>query len=626
MASAAAGHESIASLLLKAGANAHKGYFREGSALLPAIRNGHETIVRLLIDHGVDINRRIGKGPSPMIVAATSGHESIVKLLLAAGVYRDDNVMELAAQNSHETVVEILRAHFSGSNGINHLVSEESSRHGSNVNLEACSSTQGAAEVPMSLWSAAEGGLESQVLRLLDSGIDVNAWEKYQRGTALSLAPRHGHVSLVEQLLRRGADINLQHEDWTCSPIDGAARYGHLSVVRILLNAQPPANVAVKAGFYDNPLESAAYSGNIAILREIMKVDPDVNGICLRGSFGGTALAAAAAIGHEAMVELLLSKNANVDIVALNSSGRCCTFTPLASAAYGGHIGVARLLLDAGADINLVSGWNERSPLTVAVSQRQRSMTGFLMDANHDQCLDSDVLEAAVSGTEVDVELLRFLLARFAEISNRPATTFNSLSTSQTPLGEMYTTTLLRAVELNRLSAVRELLKHGTNVNAHDNRSYTALHQASETGLEDVAKILVEEYHADIHAKLLNGSLPIHIAAQYGSDGCIQFFLGHGVDVNSTNGELQTPLHTAIDSRKESTVRLLIAAGARLDLADKHDMTPLDLAQYHVAETQKSYSTWQSKYAKTILETIVEELKKQNPEPPALALSQDSEQ
>lgn len=128
-----------------------------------------------------------------------------------------------------------------------------------------------------------------------------------------------------------------------------------------------------------------------------------------------------------------------------------------------------------------------------------------------------------------------------------------------------------------------------------------------------MAKVLFEEHNADLYSKLQNGSLPIHIAAQFGSDNCIKLFLEQNVDVDVVNDELLTPLHVAVDYGQIETVRLLLAAGARLDLVDRYQMTSLDLAEYRVVEEKNNSSPNQPTHKKQILQMIIEELKRRNP-------------
>ena len=51
------------------------------------------------------------------------------------------------------------------------------------------------------------------------------------------------------------------------------------------------------------------------------------------------------------------------------------------------------------------------------------------------------------------------------------------------------------------------------------------------------------------------------------------------VDIDSANAHGQTELHGAVYRAADSVIRHLVAAGARTDLADELDRTPLDLAE-----------------------------------------------
>ena len=51
------------------------------------------------------------------------------------------------------------------------------------------------------------------------------------------------------------------------------------------------------------------------------------------------------------------------------------------------------------------------------------------------------------------------------------------------------------------------------------------------------------------------------------------------VDIDSANAHGQTALHGAVYRAADSVIRHLVAAGARTDLADELDRTPLDLAE-----------------------------------------------
>jgi ankyrin repeat protein len=59
----------------------------------------------------------------------------------------------------------------------------------------------------------------------------------------------------------------------------------------------------------------------------------------------------------------------------------------------------------------------------------------------------------------------------------------------------------------------------------------------------------------------------------------VQFCLEHGVDVNATNVTGETALHGAASHGANDIIRLLAERGAKLDVKDKRNRTPLDIAE-----------------------------------------------
>ncbi|KAK5705825.1 hypothetical protein LTR17_021336 [Elasticomyces elasticus] len=455
--------------------------------------------------------------------------------------------------------------------------------------------------------SAASGGLDTLVEELLEFGIDVNV--HHDRGfTALGEAASNGHDSTVKLLLHRGADINLRTDDHRRSPIDAAARNGHLAVVRTLLRAVPPASLAVSVTAYGNPLESAALSGELAVLQEIVNCNPDVNAISPYGYLGcDTALTGAVTIGHDAMVQLLLSRGAEVNLVLLGPGDYDEQKCPLACAVVLGDVRIAQLLLAAGADTNLVSPKYQQSPLGLAASKGQTSMVELMLDSDITRIVDQSTFEAAVATDAENIVILRLLLDRHIE-RNMSAAEPQLPTTSPSFLAQEFILPLLLAARHGHVSILRELLGRGVHVDGQDHRGYTALHEAAQHGRDVLAKILLEDYHANLQSRLQNGSLPIHVAAQFGSDGCMIHFLDQNADVDVVNDERQTPLHIAVDYGRIDTVCILLASGARLDLVDQYQMTSLDLAEYRLVEEQNNPSPLQSTHREKILETMIEVL------------------
>ena len=98
----------------------------------------------------------------------------------------------------------------------------------------------------------------------------------------------------------------------------------------------------VEGGFYGNALQAASLKGHEAVVKLLLDKNADVNA---QGGAYGNALQAASLFGHEAVVKLLLDKNADV-----NAQGGHYD-NALQAAAERGHEVVVELLMERGAKL-----------------------------------------------------------------------------------------------------------------------------------------------------------------------------------------------------------------------------------------------------------------------------------
>ncbi|NGX38714.1 MAG: hypothetical protein KR126chlam1_00024 [Chlamydiae bacterium] len=87
----------------------------------------------------------------------------------------------------------------------------------------------------------------------------------------------------------------------------------------------------------------------------------------------------------------------------------------------------------------------------------------------------------------------------------------------------------------------------------------------------------------NIEKRDTEGNSPLHLAvgfadADRNADELIQAFVAKKADLNSTNAKGQTPLHLAASEGKVDMIKALLQAGAKATLADKNEMTPIDVA------------------------------------------------
>ena len=140
-------------------------------------------------------------------------------------------------------------------------------------------------------------------------------------------------------------------------------------------------------------------------------------------------------------------------------------------------------------------------------------------------------------------------------------------------------TALLRATAANRLEAARWLIERGADVNAKDAIDDSPYLLAGARGRTGILRLTLAA-GADLRSTNRYGGTALIPAAHYGHVETVRLLLGTAVDVNHVNRLGWTALLEAIilgDGGPAHTeiVRLLLAAGARHDIADAHGVTPL---------------------------------------------------
>jgi ankyrin repeat protein len=199
----------------------------------------------------------------------------------------------------------------------------------------------------MPLSRAAKSGEAEIVDLFLQNGAAINARD-LDGSTALYLAAEAGNRTAVEVLLRHGADINLPGRSGI-TPIAAAAFMGSDTLVRLLLDSGADPNVADGTG--KTAICYAAGRGFPAVVRQLLArgVDPNAR-------YGNdlTALMWAAGYTEEAgtgdmdeIITLLMDRGAHIDDA--DNRGR----TALMIAAAVGHAAAAELLLSHGANASL---------------------------------------------------------------------------------------------------------------------------------------------------------------------------------------------------------------------------------------------------------------------------------
>ncbi|MBW5397594.1 ankyrin repeat domain-containing protein, partial [Brachyspira pilosicoli] len=165
---------------------------------------------------------------------------------------------------------------------------------------------------------------------------------------------------------------------------------------------------------------------------------------------------------------------------------------------------------------------------------------------------------------------------------------FNILLYSKT-LDEL----LFSAVEDNNIKKVKSYLDQGANCNALDSYDRTALINASVSGYDDIAKLLIEE-GTDVNIRDKAGATALMYTARDTNYEMVEFLLKNGADVNIRDTEGDTALYYSIEhnsrGQKNETenaikiLNLLIKYGADVNTKNDKGTSLLDVS-YRISQS-----------------------------------------
>jgi ankyrin repeat protein len=190
----------------------------------------------------------------------------------------------------------------------------------------------------------------------------------------LHAAAAKGDVAEIEKLVKSGAQIEARDSS-ARTPLHVAAFMRKLEAARTLMQLGADAN-ALEAQKYDI-VTIAAVADDVPMLKVALE------GGCKAGNitspYYGTALIAAAHLGHDEVVSTLIAAKAPLDHV--NNLGWTAVIESIVLGNGGKrHVATLKALVDAGANINLADRSGE-TPLTLAKRRGFKEMVEILEKA-----------------------------------------------------------------------------------------------------------------------------------------------------------------------------------------------------------------------------------------------------
>ena len=440
------------------------------------------------------------------------------------------------------------------------------------------------------LADAAEKQNRSAVRALLKEKADVNASQP-DGMTALHWAAYLDDFETSKLLVDAKANASATNR-FGVTPLTLACQNGNAKIVELLLARGADPNTALHGG--ETALMTAARTGKPGPVKALLKSGADVNAKERRGQ---TALMWAAAEGHAEVVELLIKGGADI-YATLPDSG----FKPIFFAAREGHTEVVRALLKAGGDVN--ETMQPRRP----PRKGPRKGTSALLLAVENGHFELAV-ELLKAGADPNDQRSGFTPLHAMTWVRKPPR--GEDEGDPPPLG---------SGNLNTVQFIRELVKHGANVNTRltngkgglgkfDTKGATPFLMASATADVPYMQLLLE-LGADPSIPNVDNCTPlivacgIHVGSAAANEvageepevlEAAQVLLKLGADVNAVDANGETAMHGAALKNLPKVVQLLADNGAKVDVWNKKNKfgsTPLMLAQgYRPGNFKPSFET-----------------------------------
>lgn len=195
--------------------------------------------------------------------------------------------------------------------------------------------------------------------------------EAYQ---GLHAAAAKGDVAAIERLVRAGTATDVR-DGHNRTPLHVAVFMKNQDAARALLRAGADAN-SLEAQQYDI-VTIAAVADDVPMLQ--LALDGGCKATNITSPYHGTALIAAAHLGHDEVVRTLIKAGAPLDHV--NNLGWTAVIESIVLGDGGKrHVATLKALVDAGANINLPDRWGD-TPLTLARKRRYTEMAAVLTAA-----------------------------------------------------------------------------------------------------------------------------------------------------------------------------------------------------------------------------------------------------
>lgn len=354
-----------------------------------------------------------------------------------------------------------------------------------------------------------------------------------EQGDDLYSAAREGDVEEVRKLLEKGADVGYTAGPQRWTALHLAAHSGHAEIAQLLIDGG--ADLAAQESKGWTALHLAAYQGHATVVETLLSAKAPVHVTTAKGF---TALDLANSAGHTEIAALIAAKG---------GSGKQLG-TRLYNAAAAGQVDEVGRLLAQGAGVEFRAP-DRNTPLHVAAF------------GGHLEVVHALLVAGADAGAQARYEHTPLTLAA----QEGHATVVSTLAEAGADVDVVVAAgrkvnALSIAAERGHLAVVRALLEHGAAPNGSGDVSQPPLFEAVSGGHQEVVTALVES-GADVNpAEDWVYNTALHTAVRAGDLAMVELLLGYGARPQVRNYKNQTPLDLAVESGNDEIARLLRTA------------------------------------------------------------------
>jgi len=189
--------------------------------------------------------------------------------------------------------------------------------------------------------------------------------------TGIMAAAAKGDATTIKNLIAKGESLDIR-DNHGRTPLHVAVFGGHHEVMRVLANAGVDPN-ALDNDRYDI-VTIAAVENDIPTLKMSLELGGSAKNVTSR--YDGTALIAAAHLGHFEVVQILINAGAPLDHI--NNLGWTALIESIVLGDGGKrHLETLKALVDAGANVN-IADQRGQTPLSLARSREYAKMMSIL--------------------------------------------------------------------------------------------------------------------------------------------------------------------------------------------------------------------------------------------------------